>query len=230
MLRELFYRDWLLNRRMLFISYAIFLAFQLVTVRMIDSPRMWTIFACLYSAFLAVTIFLREDRFQSLAWTCSLPIERRELVKARFLEAWIMVLATVVAAVLCAALLPYSLIEPLAVLQPSNVLAGLLTVTIIVAIMMPFTIRLGFMGMLVFLVGTQVLGMVALMGAKMFRGPVRTAFSPIGAVFGAIQDLVVAARFHLGEAAFFVAALGVLALFNYLGYLAACWLFARREL
>jgi hypothetical protein len=230
MLREIFYRDWLLNRRMLLISYAMFLAFQIATVRMIPSARMWMIFACIYSTFIAVTVFLREDRFQSLAWTCSLPIERRELVRARFLEAWVLVLATMAAAILCAALLPFSQIDPLAVLQPTNLLLGLLAVTIIVAIMLPFTIRFGFMGMFIFLIGTQVLGVVAFVGAKMFRGVFRTAVSPIALVVGALRDFVIAARFHLGEAAFFVVALAVLALVNYLGYLASCWLFARREL
>ena len=230
MLRELLYRDWLLNRRMLLISYAMFLAFQAFTVKMIPSARMWMIFACIYSTFIAVTTFLREDRFQSLAWTCSLPIDRRELVRARFLEAWVLVLVTMAAALLCAALLPYSQVDPLAALQPANLLLGLLVVTVVVAIMLPFTIRLGFMGMFVFLIGMQVLGVVAFVGAKMFRGVFKTAVSPIALVVGALHDFVIAARFHLGEAGFFVAALAVLMLVNYLGYLASCWLFARREL
>ena len=230
MLLELFYRDWLLNRRMLFISYGIFLAFEAFASWLPHSPQVWLIFACIYSSFLAVTIFLREDRFQALGWTCTLPLTRRDLVRARYIEAWAIVLVTMAAAIGVCAIMPASKVDVSIVLQPTNLLVGALVVTVIVSLMLPFTIRLGFMGMLVFLVGIQVLGMLALVAAQMFRGPTSAGVRPIAAFFGGITDLVIALRFHLGAPAFFVAALGVLGLVNYAAYHGAVWLFARREL
>lgn len=226
MLPRLLLRDALLHGRMLLISYGIFAAFQLYLVLRVDSSRAWLVFASIYASFLAITVFAREDKFQSTAWTLTLPVTRRDVVRARFLEAWILVVAALVAATILAVVIPRSQVELSVLIQPESLLMAATVITAVVALMLPFLIRFGLLGMMIFLVGAQVLGAGLLVAAVALRG--RGGGLRLG--FSAIADAVRAAHGALPHSAFYALALAFLVAVNWAGYRLAVRLFRGRDL
>jgi ABC-type transport system involved in multi-copper enzyme maturation permease subunit len=228
MLPKLFVRDWILNRRVVLLNFAVFGAFQVYSLMRVDSSRAWLVFATIYASFLAVTIFIREDRFGATGWTCTLPVTRRKLVLARYLESWVMVLLALGATTLLAAVLPGSVVHPAEVLRPSTLLIAATIATLVLSLMQPFTIRFGFLGVMIFLVGMQVLGVALLTVLLVLRGSGRGR--PVVDAFSSLGDALIAVREALSPTSFVLLLLVTLILTNWLGYRSAVFLFGRREL
>jgi hypothetical protein len=232
MLRELVWRDWILNRRTLLLSFAVFFAFQLYSILRMSSDRAWLVFAAIYASFLTIIPVVVEDTSQATASTCALPVTRTDVVRARFVASWVLTTAVLAVTAALPAVVPGSAVEPAIALQPGTLLAMATTVTAVVALMQPFTIRFGMLGVMIFLVSAQVLGGAALFLAARFRrpdgvgagvGPIRAGLSELSAAVTAVHDAV-------GPAGFVVVVLAALAVVNWLGYRFAVFLFRRREL
>lgn len=230
MLRELVFRDWRLNRRTLLFSFAFFFAFQIYSVMRFNSDRAWLVFAAIYASFLALIPIIIEDTSRATAWTCTLPVSRTDVVRARFLAAWALAGGALVATALLPLVVPGSTVEMALILQPGTLLMVATAVTLVIALMQPFTIRFGMLGVMIFLIGAQVLGAVlfaVVVGLNRSGGggrdPIRLGFSMIGAPVVAVQQAVPPAVFVL----LVLAALGLL---NWLGYRLSLFLFRRRDL
>ncbi|MCP3978919.1 MAG: hypothetical protein GY716_06250 [bacterium] len=230
MLPELLHRDWVLNRKHLLLFFAIFSAYQVYAVLETSTSRTWLVFACIYASFLAVTLFIREDKFGAIGWSCTLPITRRDLVRARFVAGWILVLLALAGALLIVALVPGGNVTVAGVLQPSTLLIAAAVVTFVFALMQPFTIRFGFLGVIVFLVGIQVLGVAALALASTLGSGRSGGGRPIRDTLSMLSDGLAFVRGSMPYPAFALLVLVVLAVVNWLGYRAALALFSRREL
>lgn len=230
MLHSLLLREWTLNRRVTLISFGIFGVFQVYTVLNNDSPRSWMIFATIYASFLASVIYLREDKFRATAWSCALPVTRLEIVRARFIGSWIAVLLALVAALGIVAFVPGSKVSVAGILEPSTLLIAGSVVTFVLVFMLPFTMRFGFLGVMIFLVGSQVLAVVVLLLTVVLRRGRSDKSGPIGAVFSTVTDGVLALRDGLSPGLFSVLAVVFLILVNWAGYRLAVFLFQRREL
>jgi ABC-type transport system involved in multi-copper enzyme maturation permease subunit len=231
MLRELLLRDWILHRRVLLISYTIFGAFQIYSALRVSSPRAWLVFASLYAGLLTLVVFAREDKFRSTAWTCSLPVSRRQIVRARIVGAWILISITLVAATVLCALLPGSKVSIASIVQPTNLLISLGLVTLIVAVMLPFTIRFGLMGVLMFGIVAQLLGGGLLVVAMLSnsRGKGGTG-RPILDALSSVTEGLVAARAALSPVVFQILVLAIFVALNWFGYRFSTFLFRRIEL
>ena len=231
MLRDLLLRDWILHRRVLLVSYGMFGAFQIYSALSVSSPRVWLVFASIYAGLLTLVVFAREDKFRSTAWTCSLPVSRREIVRARIVGCWILVSTALVAATVMVTLIPGSKVSIASIVQPTNLLVSVGLVTLIVALMLPFTIRFGLMGVLIFGVVTQLLGgglLVIVMLRSRAKGggtgrPILDAIRPV------IEGLS-AAREALSPIVFQLLTLAILVALNWLGYRLSTFLFRRVEL
>jgi hypothetical protein len=229
MLHRLLVREWILMRRALIVIAGVYAAFQAYFVCRAANPRLWLVFAAVYASFLSLSLFLREDKFQAAAWSCTLPVRRRDLVRARFVSAWVLVAGALAAGVVLAGVMPGSRVQVAAVLAPPTLFLGAAVITIILALMLPFTIRFGLMGVMIFLVLVQVLGMVVLLFAVNAGTRARPSR---GALSGGIEALtagLVALKDLLSPPGFYLAAALVLILINWLGYRFAAALFNRRE-
>jgi len=226
MLRRLLVRDWLLHGRMLLISYGLFAAFQVYFILRTNSTRHWLVFASVYATFLAISVFAREDRFQSTAWTCTLPVSRREVVRARFVGAWILVTTALVGSMLMAAVIPGSIISVTEALQPATLLLAATATSLVIALVLPFLIRFGLLGLLIFLVAAQVLGSAALVLAIALDGGGGAGKS----MFSFVTDAVRATQGALTPAPFYLLVAALLMAVNWVGYRFAVRLFTRREL
>jgi len=229
MLHRLLKRDWILSRRALLAIVGTYLAFQAYFACRVSSARQFLVFAAVYASFLTLTLFLREDKFRATAWTCTLPICRRELIQARFLGAWIFVALNLSFALALAAIMPGSVVRIAEALDPATLFLAATAATIVLALMLPFAIRFGFLGVMIFLVGIQLVGSAVLVIAVYSRG--RTASK--GLLSGgleALADGLIALRGFLSPTVFYLAVAVVLIVVNWLGYRLAVALFRRREL
>jgi ABC-type transport system involved in multi-copper enzyme maturation permease subunit len=172
-----------------------------------------------------LSLVAREDKFRSATLTCSLPVTRDQVVASRFVGGWILSLGgslAILAACYGSALL--SLGHPVGS-WGGALLVVLVTIGLVLAGLLPFTMRFGFVGLMGFLVVTQVLGILAFLSAALFgsHGWLR---SVIGEVVGAVRSLheVFGA---LGYAALLAAAIVVL---NVGSLFLSRWIYRRREL
>jgi len=177
-----------------------------------------------------VVVFVREDKFRATGWGCTLPVTRRELVLARFIESWIMVLVALAGALSLTALLPGSAVSPHAVLQPTSLLICATVVTLVLALMQPFTIRFGFLGVMILVIGMQVLGVVVLTIATATRPKGGGSGRPILDALSSLGDRILAVREALSPAGFALAVVVSLVALNWAGYRLAVFMFRRREL
>lgn len=228
MLRRLLLKDWILNRRALLIILAIYAAFQIYLVLRISHTKPWIVFTCVYASFLTIVPLTREDKFRAGAWARTLPVSRAELVGAHFIGSWLMVTAACLTALALAAALPGSRVDPALVLEPRALLLAASFVSVILCLLVPFTLRYGLMGVMIFLVAFQVLGVVALFvavatgGMKHVEAGVRAAFALAGSGVDAARDV-------LPPAVFALAAVAALSALNWTGYRFALALYNRRE-
>jgi hypothetical protein len=230
MLPRLLLREWILTRRTLLAIVGIYVLFQAYFVCRVSSSRQFLIFASIYAAFLTLTLFLREDKFRAAAWSCTLPVSRRDLVRARFVGAWIFVAGVLALALLLAGLMPGSVVQVGAVFDPATLFMAAATITIILALMFPFAIRFGMLGVMIFLVGIQILGSVVLLIAVSAGGRARASGGVLSGGTAVLAEALAALRSMLSPPVFYVAAALVLILVNWLGYRLAVALFRRREL
>jgi len=226
MLRRLWLRDVLLHGRALLISYGLFGAFQVYAVLRVHSPRAWMVFTGIYAATLTMVLFAREDKFGSNAWTCTLPVSRRQLVRARFIGAWLLVAAALGFGAILAAVLPGSQVRVPDLLEPDTLLLAATAISLALTLILPFLIRFGLLGLIVFLLAGQVLGTAMLFLALLVRSGGAGLRGAIAAVSGAVHAFHAAVPPGLYE----LLVLGLLVAFNWAGYRLSARLFARREL
>ena len=230
MLPKLLYREWILHRQVVALMFGIFGAYQIYAMMNMDSARGWVVFAAVYSAFLTAALFIREDKFRATGWTCILPIKRIELVRARFIASWVMVVAALGGATLLAAVLPGTKFPVSEIFDTSTLLIVAALTTLIFAWVLPFSIRFGMVGIMIFLVGAQLGGVLLLLiGSRMNRAS-GGGGRPIRTTLAAISDALVSARETLSPTLFVVVVIVVLIVVNWLAFRFASFLFDRREL
>jgi ABC-type transport system involved in multi-copper enzyme maturation permease subunit len=226
MLRKVMVKDLLLNRQNLVLNGLIFLALELFWVSQEDLPALLHVLVtALLGSMMLVTIVAREDRFHAVALSCSLPVSRRTVVGGRYLLGLALGGAWILVGLVLAAVLPFSSIPASRALAPGNILFGLTVLAVLVAFLFPFTLRWGFLGLVIGLTAGQVLGILAMVGARfgVARGVVRSVF---GAAGGAIRFTRDALGSVAGAAVVLVVAAGVCLVSFWL----AVWLFERKDL
>jgi hypothetical protein len=127
-------------------------------------------------------------------------------------------------------LLPGSAVPAHAVLQPTSLLICATIVTLVLALMQPFTIRYGFLGVMIFVIGMQVLGVVVLTFATATRPKGGGSGRPILDALSSLGDRILAVREALSPAGFALVVVLSLVALNWAGYRLAVFMFRRREL
>jgi hypothetical protein len=228
MLPKLLQRDWFLHRRALLTVILIFSAFEVYFVLVANHPRTWLVFTCIYVSFFVIVPMTRDDKFRAFAWTATLPITRSDLVRARYVSSWAIVVIAFLSALALAAFLPGSKVAPVMPVDPRSLLLAATVITIIFFLVIPFTIRFGLMGVFIGLAVIQLIGAGLFVFASLtasfeaVEGTIASIFKPPIAGIAAIRN-------SLPSAAFNVLALLALVLINWVGYRFALALFRRRE-
>jgi ABC-type transport system involved in multi-copper enzyme maturation permease subunit len=219
--------EYLFNRRPVLIVLAILSGYIAYIVSQIDSPRVFIIMTSLMIGLsMPFTILGREDKFKTASLVSSLPVRRSTVVLGKYVATWITIGLGLGYALLVTAVLPFSKFALSEILNAKTLLVSLILVSLIFSVILPFTLRFGMTGVIVLLVGLQLLGIVALVLTQIGRG----RGNPIRVVLRAVEGGLRALLYHEPTAPFLLALLGVFVALNALSMLVGWALYARRDL
>ncbi|MDD8027994.1 MAG: ABC-2 transporter permease [Acidobacteriota bacterium] len=168
-------------------------------------------------------LFGREDKFKAETFTLSLPVTRREYLRARFLLSWILMLLMFAAGSLLMAVVPGAKLPAATVFGPRMVLSSLAFIAVYFGLLMPLFVRFGQAGLLVFLVVLQITGVLLMV----FRSSVGIGL--IKTLFRLVPNAVAEIQAAFGPAPAVFAVLSLLALFSYGSFSLSLALFRRKE-
>lgn len=229
MLRELMWREWVLNRPALAPMLLVFALVQIVAVQfIIDAPRLPLFLGCMWACVLIMVPFAREHQFRAVAWSCTLPAARADLLRARYLSSWILVVVLLLSASVATVLARGR--ESLAT-RPFDLDAALVAaaaVAVFIALMFPPVARYGPKGAAFLLIGLNVLLPLVFVVSKVTG----TQDSVEGVVLGAFASLmgrVAGVKASMPALFFYPAVVALFALVNGISYRVAAALFRNRE-
>jgi hypothetical protein len=157
----------------------------------VESRNVFLTFSCIMGAILPMILIAREDKFGAESFICSLPVTRRLVVRAKYGMCWLTALAFVGMGVIL-----YGILAPEqqpATFSCSTAGRVLLLLAVGLGVMLPFTLRFGRAGIMIALVGMQVLGILGLLVAQMFTSRVR-----LSAVFSTVSEWIESVCTDLG--------------------------------
>lgn len=176
--------EFLFNRRQLLIVLAIFTAYFAIMAFQTDSPRVFVVTTSfIVGLSMPITVLGREDKFKTPALVCSLPVRRSTVVLGKYAANWGAIGLGLGYACLFAALFPFSKFAAGEVLTAGNLFVSLFLISLIFAVVLPFTLRFGLTGIIILLVSAQLLGILALLLAQVMGG----AGNPMRLLFRAVE-------------------------------------------
>jgi len=182
-----------------------------------------SIFAAFICAVLPFSLIGREDKFKSLPFALSLPATRREVVLSRYLLSWGLMLYLYVSGAILMTVFPGTKLTAAAVFALQPALISLSFMALFFAVLMPLFVRFGPMGMLVFIVALQVLGVLLLVFKSLISlRAIKAALLLVPKAVSAIQASAGAAAAALGAAA-------LLILLTYASFELSAAVFRKRE-
>jgi hypothetical protein len=219
--------EYLLNRRQILIMLAIFSGYFLFMAYRIDSPRVFLVTLCLMMGLAVPFGFVgREDKFKTAALVCSLPVRRTTIVLAKYAVSGIAMGLGLAYGLLLATALPFTKISVAEILTVKSVLISLFLVSLLSSFIIPFTIRFGLAGIIIFLVSGQLLGVVALILAQLLgRGP-----NPLRSAITAVEKGLRTLLYHEATPGFLALLAAAIIAVNGLSFLVSRALYARRDL
>ncbi len=226
---KLIRKELIFNRNSLLLILALitgFLMFFLARSVHFKSAGFMMFSAFYVGASLCLTLMAQEDKYKTAALTCSLPCRRNDVVRARFVLTWALMLGTLIYTTFLAAVLPFSRVEVSQALGLKIILVILLILSVVFAAMLPFIIRFGVAGVMIFLVAAQLLGVIALFLTRFLKTGRGDLLSPLGAAIRGLRFLAGpdSTAVHLVLTAAAILALNAASLF------VSQALYARREL
>ncbi|MBN2264597.1 MAG: ABC-2 transporter permease [Candidatus Aminicenantes bacterium] len=219
--------EYLFNRRQVLIVLAIFTAYFAYIAGRIESPRLFIVMTSLMVGLaMPFTILGREDKFKTASLVCSLPVRRSTVVLGKYASTWMAIGLGLAYALLLTAVLPFSKISVSEVLGPKTLLISLFLMSLVFAVILPFTLRFGLSGIIILLVGTQLLGIVALFMTQLGGG----AKNPLRTVIRAVEGGLRALLGHDPTAGFLLTLLAAVVVINAASIVIGQALYARRDL
>lgn len=98
-MRSLIFKDLILNKKYLAVIGLLFLLYMGVFFSRIDNPKVDIIFITFLAFILLVMLYTREDRFKATIMSCSLPATRRQIILARYVLGWALMIVFYVLAI-----------------------------------------------------------------------------------------------------------------------------------
>lgn len=222
---KVIYKDLVLNRNALIINWTLFGLFFVYMAAQADMrPTPFVVFSAVMSTFAPFTLLTREDKFKGMVLGCSLPVTRRTIVTARYGLTIGLAILGLAGAITLGIVLPFSHLTPGGLLAPRVILSGLTVTGIIIALMLPFTIRFGFFGLVVFMVVMQIIGIALFLMVQVTRSDGDRR------LIAAVLESIRTAKAALGTPVFDVIVLTALVVGVALSYGLSVGILERREL
>jgi hypothetical protein len=228
MLLELLRKEFLLNKRhfaLLAAVFGLYMGFMGWRAVSPGETRFSVVLSLVWLLVMPVTLFTREDKFQAVGFHCSLPVTRREFIRARYVLAWLLVGGGAVLTGVYFLAAPWSAVRWEWLIDPDTLCVAALFAGAGIALLLPFTVRFGVMGVVVFFAALQGLGVVFFLVAAVGGGQgfIRELLSGVATAYHMAQG-------NLGLLAFAGLLVAGLALMNVASYRLSVWVFGRRDL
>jgi len=222
-------RDWILNRVSILMAAFVFATFQVLIVQVpIDLPYIWVFITCMWAAFLTLGPLGRDEKFRGAAWSCSLPVSRPDLVRARYVGAWGLVGTAYLLALAMAVVVPGSKVSVSFAIDLDTLLVGATIVSVILSFLLPSVIRFGMKGILVLMLPLNILLPITFVVSKA-TGTQDSLEGNFLAGLQALALMIAGIRDGLSRPLFYVVAVLLLYAVNWASYRLAVALFLRRE-
>lgn len=219
--------EYLFNRKQIFIVLAIFTAYFAYLVYQIDSPRVFIVLTSLMIGLsIPFTILGREDKFKTASLVCSLPVRRPIVVLGKYTATWAAIGLGLAYTLILAAGLPFAKFSVGEILTVKTLIISLFLISLIFSVVLPFTIRFGFTGIIILLVGLQFLGVIALLLAQTLKG----ASNPMRVLFRTAESGLRGLLYHAATPGFLWTLLAAVVAINVLSLLISVALYSRRSL
>jgi ABC-type transport system involved in multi-copper enzyme maturation permease subunit len=218
--------EYLYTRRQIVIVLAIYSAYFAYMAGRIESPRVFIVMLSLMIGLsMPFAILAREDKFKTAAFVCSLPVRRSTVVLGKYVSAWAAIAVGFGYALLLTSVLPFSKVRVAEILTVKTILISIFLMSLIFAVILPFTIRFGLVGIIVLLVGSQFVLILALILTRMLG-----ARNPMRAFFRAVEGGLRALLSHGATPGFLLTLMAAIIALNVLSLVVSRVLYARRDL
>jgi len=219
--------EYLFNRKQILIVLAIFTAYFAYVAYQVPSPRLFIVMTSLMIGLsIPFTILGREDKFKTASLVCSLPVGRATVVAGKYVATWAAIGLGLLYALVLAAVLPFAKFPVSEILTFKFLLISLFLISVMFAVILPFTLRFGFVGIIILLTGLQLLGVIALVLAQALKG----ADNPMRVLFRTAESGLKGLLYHETTPGFVLALLAAVVAVNALSLLISTALYARRSL
>ena len=225
-MRKLIIKDLIMNRNALVANLFILASFLVFMASWEEGASVGTFafFAGIMMAFIPAMVVTREDKFKAMSLGCSLPVSRKDIVRARYLFSVGAAILGVLFAFTLASLAPTSQLSAAELFNWPTLLRSLSVTILLISLLLPFTLRFGALGLILVLAGSQVLGIVALTMVKV------TQSSTDQRLVDSIVRTVGGLYLRLGPGGANLVVLALLATALWASYALSAWVFQRREL
>ncbi len=214
-------KDFLLHKKFLLGFGPAYVIYMAIFGSRISGSGVSAGFGPLLYALLPLTIYAREDKFKAEGFSLSLPVTRRDLILSRYVLSWIVMLAMYGGASVLSLLIPGTKLSLSTVFLPKTILMALFFMTLIFGMLMPLFTRFGFVGLMIFLVALQVLG-IFLVVFNMVIKDIRT-------VIVSIVRAINKAQAAIGPAGSAAAAVVLMIVLTYLSFELSAYWFKRKD-
>jgi hypothetical protein len=224
-MRNLIFKDLILNKRYLLWVGVFYVAYLGFFGSRLSSPRLALLVGAFMSALMPLLNYTREDKFKAALLSCSLPSTRKQIVRSRYVLSWLLMLAVYLLIVPAMAFFPGGKLGLASLVNVHSIFLFLTVLTLVFAVLMPLLLRFGLVGMFVFLIGMQVLGIAVMVleSQKLVHLDIRGA---VARVAGGLRSLNAA----LGGPAYFALLFVGLVLLNLASLAGSTFLFKRKDL
>lgn len=223
---NLLYKDWVLNKQNIAI-FALLIVVNMSWFAWQGAPaHIYYFFGALIAGFVPVSLLIQEEKFHSVVLSCSLPVDRNLIVRSKYVGGWIAGVLVLVLITFLPLAIPGAEWRPWRGLAGGGWLAGLFGLTLVIGGLVPFSMRFGFVGVLVLLVALQLGGALSML--VMVVTPEGRVV--VGAVLGFLPKIFEWMRGVLGVQGFMVVGAAVLLMLNVLSYELSCRLFRTKDL
>jgi ABC-type transport system involved in multi-copper enzyme maturation permease subunit len=224
-MRNLILKDLILNKKYLILIGVLILLYIALSFPRIDNPKVDIIFITFLSFILPLTIFTREYKFKAAVTSSSLPATRKQIVLARYVLGWLLMITFYVLAMTVILAFPGHKLGPADLFNARTIFLALALMTLYFSILMPLLIRFGMVGFFVFLISMQVLGIITLVltSEKLLKLNIK-------AWVAAINNAFMSLNARLGTPGYYAFLLAMMLLLSLGSFVCSVFVFKRKDL
>jgi ABC-type transport system involved in multi-copper enzyme maturation permease subunit len=224
-MRNLILKDLILNKKFLLLMGLLYILYMGLFFSRIDHPKEDTILITFLCFILPVMIYTRDDKFKAAVMSCSLPATRKQIILARYILGWLLMLISYVLAITAILVVPGHKLGATELFNARTIFLALALMTLYFSILMPLLIRFGMVGFFVFLISLQVLGVITLTLAskKMLNLDIK-------AWVAAINNAFMSLNARLGTPGYYAFLLAMMLLLSLGSFVCSVFIFKRKDL